>query len=121
MIPRWSAEYLVVPPQPEEGLAALEAACARHGVALAVRCSGAVRLEAAADATSAVRAIEEELRVNLWPRPAFEKDRPFLFVFDLDSTLIRLETIDELAALGGVEAEVRVAGRGARPGRLMVW
>jgi hypothetical protein len=46
--------------------------------------------------------------VNFWLPPKVDPSEPFLFVSDLDSTLMPLETIDELAALAGVEAQVKV-------------
>ena len=41
-----------------------------------------------------------------------------LILFDLDSTLIKEETIDEIAALAGVEEEVKEITREAMNGKL---
>jgi hypothetical protein len=58
---------------------------------------------------SFLRELEETYRCNLWVRPTtHDKARPYLFIFDLDSTLVKLETIDELAKFAGVEEQIKV-------------
>jgi len=52
--------------------------------------------------------IEEDEQINLWLKPNFDFSQSFLFIFDLDSTLIRLETIDALAEFAGVSGQVKV-------------
>lgn len=53
-----------------------------------------------------------------WVKPVVQFDKPFLFVFDLDSTLIKLETIDELAEMAGVKDVVRKITKEAMEGRM---
>lgn len=52
--------------------------------------------------------IEEDEHINLWLKPNFDFSQPFLFIFDLDSTLIQFETIDALAEFAGVSDQVKV-------------
>lgn len=59
--------------------------------------------------TSFLRDQEDRHQCNFWIKPnSIDRSKPFLFIFDLDSTLVRLETIDELAKFAGVEQEIKV-------------
>lgn len=51
-------------------------------------------------------------------KPVIDRNSPFLFVFDLDSTLVALETIDELAEMAGVQDVVRQITKEAMEGRM---
>lgn len=55
-----------------------------------------------------LRDLEIEFKCNVWLKPFLKLEEPFLFVFDLDSTLIKLETIDELAKFAGAEEQIKV-------------
>lgn len=51
-------------------------------------------------------------------KPKIDTTQPFLFIFDLDSTLIRLETIDELAESAGVQETVKEITKKAMEGQM---
>lgn len=56
-----------------------------------------------------LRELEEKYKCNLWIKPKTnDPSKPYLFIFDLDSTLVKLETIDELAKFAGVEEQIKV-------------
>lgn len=74
-------------------------------------------ITAALDKKSCTSSFESDC-YKLWPKPNLRFDKPFLFVFDLDSTLIKLETIDELAQMAGVKEVVRNITKEAMEGRM---
>jgi phosphoserine phosphatase len=79
-----------------------------------LRCAGAI-----GDVRKRLIALEEELKcdINLQPLRELRKRRK-LFVFDMDSTLIEAEVIDELANLAGVGQQVAAITAAAMRGEL---
>lgn len=79
----------------------------------------AVAQRAASEMRARMLSLEDELRcdLNFQPMSSFEIKRR-LFVFDMDSTLIECEVIDELAKLGGVGEQVAAVTAAAMRGEL---
>jgi phosphoserine phosphatase len=86
-----------------------------HADVAKLQCSGAL----VADIRARLIALEDELRCDINIQPVAEwKKRRKLFVFDMDSTLIEAEVIDELAKLAGVGDQVAAITAAAMRGEL---
>jgi phosphoserine phosphatase len=85
-----------------------------HGNVTELLCSGALD-----DLGKRLIALEDELKCDINIQPSLElRKRRRLFVFDMDSTLIEAEVIDELANLAGVGEQVAAITAAAMRGEL---
>lgn len=55
-----------------------------------------------------VRQIEDQHKINIWFLPKQMGKGKWLLLCDLDSTLIQMEVIDELAKITGLEDQIKV-------------